>query len=70
MLHPATSSKALDIESVNVQMLRSGSALLSKSSKRFEAIVKQLEPHSEFARSRRLGCFEYGDYSLDDDEQM
>ena len=49
--------------SVNEEMLRSGYAQVQKGA------PVELKVHEEYARSKRLGMFEFGDFSLDKEDR-
>ncbi|CAG8444479.1 574_t:CDS:10 [Acaulospora morrowiae] len=57
--------------SINVELVRDGYALVNKKLKyyrRYPNLTKKFEESQEQAKKDRLGMFEYGDITLDDDE--
>ncbi len=68
-LNPASSTGVE--QSVNGQMVKNGWAVVdAKAGKRHPEVVKTLMALQDDARRGHLGCFEYGDFSLDGDEPL
>ncbi|CAG8783194.1 15772_t:CDS:2, partial [Dentiscutata erythropus] len=58
-------------ESINHELVHDGLALINKKLpyiKRYKSLIQKFEESQEQAKKSRSGMFEYGDATLDDDE--